>query len=173
MLGIPFVIRRFSERGTEDQTVYLRSRRCGEAGVKMRKAIRDYHAAQFAQMKAAGKAGAITAKAIQAACDEKQARKKGVLESLDQEQEAAMADATQQAALALDLATTITRMALADNYGNDKADEIIDGMTDHEMHSVVKTIELGALPKDFFQPPGTQPNPSTTPPSGAGQEKSS
>ena len=47
MLGIPFVVRRFSERGCEDETVFLRTRRCGPAGEKMRVAIRRYHAATF------------------------------------------------------------------------------------------------------------------------------
>jgi hypothetical protein len=172
MLGIPFTIRRHSPAGVEDQVVYLRTHRCGQAGDKMRTAIRTYHRASFAQAKAAARAGGLMRESLAGLSEDKASRIKA-LEKIATDQTAAMDLATEQAEAAIASAVEVARQALIDNYGKDRAEEIVDGLTEHELHGILGTVEMGSMPKDFFPSPAIQPNPSGTEPSGSGQAKSS
>jgi hypothetical protein len=168
MLGIPFVIRRFSDAGVEDVTVFLRTRRSGQAGDKMRKHLRAYHAAVFAQTKAAGKAGSLMRRALSGETQPGEAE----LEKIEAEQSAAMDSAQKESETALEEAQEVCLCALKDNYG-EKEEELVDGLTDHELHGLVSTIEMGAMPRDFFPSPGIPPKSSSMEPSGSGPAKSS
>lgn len=166
MFGIPFTIRRENSAslgnkpGTEERVVYLRSRRCGDLGEKMRKLFRQYHASTFAQMRAATRAGSGTTRAMSSQDDPI------ALEKILAEQESAM-DAAQKAAQEqLDAAEQIAVMALSDNYPKEQVSDIVDGLTDHELHGIVSTLELGSMPKDFFPSPAIQPKQSDTSQSG-------
>ena len=160
MFGIPFTIRRENsdsagnKPGVEEQVVYLRTRRCGDLGEKMRKLFRQYHAAAFSQMRAATRAGAGTTRAMSAQDDTE------ALEKILADQEAAMDAGRNAANEQLEAAEQIAAMALADNYPKDKVSELVDGLTDHELHGIVSTLELGSMPKDFFPSPAIQQKPN-------------
>jgi hypothetical protein len=159
MVGIPFTIRRTSsELGVQDEVVYLRSRRRGEAGESMRRHIRDYHAALFTQMQSAAKAGRLSGQVTEGAAVE-------VLEQVDADLGATLATAGAAGDRALEHAEHVARLALQENYG-ERAAELLDGLTDKELHAIVSTVEVGQMPADFFGRPDTPPKPSATGPSG-------
>jgi hypothetical protein len=163
MIGIPFIIRRQSDRGTEDTTVYLRTRRISETGRSMRQEIRRFHDATIAQSKAASRAAALVAVAM-----------KGMdngplgdpapfdLEALLEKQDKEMTEARNQADAAIDAATKIALMALEENYPPAVLTEFVDMLTDRELRAIVSTVEMGAMPADFFTLPGIHPLPSST-----------
>lgn len=160
MFGIPFTIRRTSERGIEDEVVYIRSYRRGAVGQKMRQLMGEYHAATMRQMQSAAQAGA--------AMNESLGGTEGRdLQGIADRQQKALDDALAQSARALKAAEEIAANALAENYPDDVREKILDKLTDHELHGLVSTIEMGAMPKDFFALHDIQPRPSTTGPSGA------
>jgi hypothetical protein len=161
MFGIPFTIRRWSDAGVEDRTVYLRTRRCGEAGEAMRTALRKYRKLVFEQARVANKAGMMAAQAMTPSGDLDQDGRLAKLEKLAADSDAAMESAGALQAEALELAQKIAGMALQENYGS-ASSEIIDGLTDTELHAIVGSLELGQMPKDFFQSLDTQPKPNTT-----------
>ena len=166
MLGIPFTIRRFPERGVEDVDIYLRTRRRGPAGEKMRREIRAYHQAQFDRMKAASRAGMLVNRAT-SLTEIDDALRVEALEKIEADQIAQMDLARLRAEDTLEHAEAIAACALADNYPREQAEEIVDGLTDQDLHGIVATIEMGAMPKDFFPLPATPPSPSSTAPSGS------
>ena len=156
MVGIKFVVRRASEAAEiEDRTLYLRSRRTGEAGQEMRRRIRGYHHAVFEQFKQAGRAGRMTDRADLAEAGAE------ALERIDREQGEALEHAQEAAWAALEHAEQIALLALQENYGA-AAKGLLDDLTDRELHAIVSTIEMGQMPADFFQSPGIPPKPSAT-----------
>lgn len=170
MIGIPFTIRRTdSEQGIVETVVYLRSRRRGAEGEKMRKAIRDYNRTQFEQSRNVSRAAAAVARMHilgEGAGEE-------ALEKVLADQEAAM-DASETAReQQLARAEEITALSLADNYGPEEAQRLLDVMTDEELCAVVQTIEHGAMPPDFFRSRGTPPKQNSTQQDGDGPSASS
>ena len=175
MIGIPFTVRREDEGGVVDRTIYLRSRRRGPEVEKMRAAIRAYNRAIFGQGKQASRAGMLMTRALAGEMAEGEDLDKRLadLERIDREQEAAMTEAQELAQKALDRAEEIAELALRENYGEQTA-QILNELTDRELHAIVGTVEMGAMPKDFFPSPATPPKPSSiSPPGSAPAEPSS
>jgi hypothetical protein len=169
MIGIPFEIRRSSDRGAESETIYLRSRRRGPEGEKMRAAIALYRRSQMDQVRLATKVGSLTQRFLSAmgeapvGLDLASSRPDSA--ALETSQREALEAAGCMAERAICAAEEIARLALIENHGAD-TERIVDGLTDRELHAIVATIEQGAMPKDFFPLPGTQPSASATSPSG-------
>jgi hypothetical protein len=160
MTGIPFVVQRENGRGQiERKTIYLRSRRRGPAGEKMRLALREYNQALLEQSRCAMKAGTIMAKlAGEPTLAE--------MEAVEREQLGSVARAQELGAKSLELAEQIAEQALADNYEGPAREEILDELTDKELTAIVSSIELGAMPNDFFQFLDTQQKRSSSAASG-------
>ena len=185
MIGIPFTIRRQNERGqVEDEVVYLQSRRRGPTGESMRQHLRNFMKARFEQQRASSRAGMALAKAGLAmtgpeigTADDAEGRRAesrlAELEKLDASQEKEMQAAQASAATCIAEAEEVARLALSDNYGAERAGDIIDKLTDRELNWLVETIEMGAMPADFFTSRGTPPKPSSTVPSGSEPAKPS
>jgi hypothetical protein len=95
------------------------------------------------------------------------------LEKLLAEQERGMAESAQAADAAIQAADLVARLALYGNYPPEAVEEHVDMLTDKELRAVVATVELGAMPADFFTSSGTPPSPSTTTPSGPSLESGS
>lgn len=160
MIGIPFTIRRAGpDNPVVDEVVYLRTRRSGEAGASMRRAMVDYREATMAQMRQAAR----TARLADAAGTISDV---AALERVERDVAAAMEESNAQGARALAAAETIALLSLYENYDPQEADRIMDQLTERELHAIVATLELGQMPKDFFGPAATQPKPSGTGPSG-------
>jgi hypothetical protein len=164
MIGLPFTIRRHSPNGLVDETVYLRSRRTGEVGRKMREALREYHRRQFDQQRAAAQAAMLLGKALAGA----DALGAGIdLEKIAADQDVAMTRAQELARGALELAELVAALALASNYDVGNVERVMDLLTDRELHAIVGLVEVGQVPADFFASPGIPPMPSATGHSGA------
>lgn len=164
MIGIPFTVRRFSARGVEEITLYLQTRRGA-----MRKALRAYHDAMMAQSTAAARVAGLMARAMQA-------EQSGValdLEKLLAQQESEMAESSRHAEMAMAAAEEVARESLSGNYPDVEVDAIMDRLTDKELRAIVATVELGAMPADFFTSSGTPPSPSSIMPSGPSPESGS
>jgi hypothetical protein len=166
MLGIPFIIQRESKTDgiarLERETIYLRSRRRGEAGEKMRKAIREYNKQNLAFGRLATKAAVAIGKLENADVQPTQQQ----LEDIEQNQSANYEAAQNARIAALAAAETVAEQALVDNYGEGVKD-ILDRLTDRELDAIVGSVEMGAMPKDFFTHLDTQQKQSTTLQSGA------
>lgn len=166
MIGIAFVVRRTSDMaGLSDEVLYLRSRRRGDAGASMRRHLKAYHAAVYGEIKLAARASRLA---------EQAGEKTGIkaLEQVEAQLAASIDQAAADNAAAIEHAEEIARLALIENYGG-RTEEVLDRLTDRELHGVVSTIELGQMPKDFFGSPDTQPKPSATGPSGSSPAKRS
>jgi hypothetical protein len=169
VIGIPFTVRRTGERGVDDAVIYLTSRRVGDVGREMRAALREYHDGLQAHGTASMRVAAVMAKAMKAEQD-------GValdLAALLDEQERHVAAGAQASERAIQASARVARLALLANYGEQQADEIVDRLTDRELRAICETVELGAMPRDFFTSGDTQPKPSTTGPSGLSPESAS
>jgi hypothetical protein len=162
MIGIPFTILRESERGVEEETIFLRSRRRGPEGEKMRQAIREHNRALLEQSRQA--VDAATAVGKLRAGDLSQAD----LEQVRNAQGAAFEAAQNAGRKALEMAEAVAEAALAENYEAAAREKILDKLTDSELIAIVNTIELGAMPKDFFLSLDTLRNQSSIRRSGAG-----
>lgn len=159
MFGIPFIIQRFSASGVEREEIYLRTHRRGPAGEEMRKTLRRYHDAAIAQQRAAADAGIALGRAMNAGGENAtEAVLQGIADTTDKASVAATESSRQQ----LLFAEILMEMALKDNYPQEKVDQIMDGITDAELHAVVGTIEQGAMPKDFFTSLDTRLSQSST-----------
>lgn len=160
MLGIPFIIQREGERGIQRETVYLRSRRRGEAGEKMRKAIREHNAKNLEHSRMASKAVAAMRK-VTGLDGEITTASETALRELEQTQGALFEAAQNARNAALAAAEIVAEEALRDNYG-DRVTEILDGLTDAELDAIVSTVEIGAMPDDFFTSLDTRQKRNTT-----------
>ena len=173
MIGIPFEIRRFSERGAEMETVFLRSRRRGPEGVKMRQAISSYRRAQLDQARLASKVGLLTQRFLSAlGADEPAAASPAAGAALEAEQTAGLSAAADASEEALRQAELIAQFALQENHGDD-TDRIVGMLTDRELHAIVATVEQGGMPKDFFPSAAIPPSANAISPSGVSPAKPS
>ena len=160
MFGIAFRIRRDSTEGVTEKVVYLRSRRRGPEGEKMRAAIKAYHRASFDQARLAAKVGAMMNRGLSG-------ETAGMsLEDIEAKQTSALAEAQNCSSVALEQAEIVATLALDENYGAEEAAKMVGDLTDHELHGIIGAIELGSMPKDFFPSPDIQPKLSTTGSSG-------
>jgi hypothetical protein len=163
MLGIPFTLRRHDDKlGMRDEVVYLATRRMGPQGEAMRKQIRAYHKAFFGQALAAQGCALVATQALGPALESKdRAARIAALQEVEKRQLEKVEAGQAASEAALEAAAAVGILALEPNYGPE-AQGIVDRMTDHELHALVTTIEMGALPKDFFPSPGTPPSASST-----------
>lgn len=169
MFGIPFTIVREGDAGGVINTIYLRTYRRGRQGNKMRECMKAYRAAIQGQAKAAGKIPVHLAQATKVAQQENSLE---ALEKLAAEQDAIITESNNFATLALAAAEEITDISLSENYG-EGTNEIMNGLTDRELHAIVGTLEMGEMPKDFFQFVEAQKKASITGRSGDTQVPSS
>lgn len=160
MLGIPFIIQRESQNGVERETIYLRSRRCGEAGDKMRQAIREHNSQNLMHSRLATKAVIALGKLDGENLNMAQ------LEDIERNQTLSFEAAQKARIAALAAAQVVAEQALVDNYG-EGVQAIVDRLTDKELDAIVGTVEMGAMPKDFFTHLDTQQKQSITLRSGA------
>lgn len=147
MFGIPFTIIRECEMGGVIETVYLRTYRRGGKGDEMRKCLKAYHAATIGQSRAAGRIPVLLGQAAKVAQENDSL---AMLEKLAEDQEKIISESVGCSAEALVAAEQIAELALQENYA-EKTTEIMDKLTDRELHAIVGTIEMGEMPKDFFQ----------------------
>lgn len=170
MIGIPFTIQRESEHGAEIETIYLRTRRRGPEGEKMRRLIREYNQADLAQKRASIKVAMFYALV---AGNGEHTPDLAALEKADKDQDEAIAVGNAAAKTALECAELIAELALRENYPQELAEKILDKLTDVELRAIVSTIEMGAMPKDFFQSLDIQRKQRPTGHSGNAQVESS
>jgi len=168
MFGIRFTILREGDIGGMPETIYLRTYRRGEAGIEMRKQLRSYHALDMQKNKAAVQIPTLVAQAQK--CIET-GSPEGLLD-VAAKQDLVIASATAAAEQQLQVAEQIAELALKDNYG-EKLDSIVDKLTDRELHAIVGTIELGEMPRDFFQSLEARQKRNSTGQSGASPDVSS
>ncbi|MCE5257005.1 MAG: hypothetical protein LLF89_09195 [Spirochaetaceae bacterium] len=147
MFGIPFTIVREGDVGGVIETIYLRTYRRGRIGKQMRNHLQAYHAAAQGQAKAAGR---IPVNMVQASRVAQEADSLAALEKLAAEQESIITESNKHGQAMLDAAEAIAELSLQENYA-DRTDEIMNKLTDRELHAIVGTIEMGEMPKDFFQ----------------------
>ncbi len=95
------------------------------------------------------------------------------LEAILADQRKSIEEASEAVQTALKAAEKVAELALEENYGPGELERIMDGLSDHELRKIIETIELGAMPADFFPSPGTRPKPAITAPSGTSPEKPS
>lgn len=167
MIGLTYRLLRDSEDGPVEKHLVLSTRRRGEAGEAFKRRLAQFKDAVFEKDRAAQRWSALQAR----------------LASLPPEGDAFMA--TQEKADACyDLLRTtdaamyaaaeeLVRSSLAENYGAEGADALLDFMTEQDLRGCVALIQSGELPKDFFPYPGAQPKPSSTSPAASGQGASS
>ena len=160
MNGVPVKIL----RNGEQETIYLSTRRSGDAGNKLRVAKRRYHKAEARVAKLASSMIIISDKA-DALIAEGKSLADGTLEELYARHEKVLDEMHDAKDKALELAEEVVRLALKENYGK-KSDEIMDCLTDRQLAQCVGIIETGQTPADFFQSPDTQPSESGMSPTG-------
>jgi hypothetical protein len=166
MFGIPFTVIRESDVGGMIETIYLRTYRRGPLGDEMRKAIKAYHDATNGQNRAAAQVPIILGKATKLSMEETNIE---AMEKLAAEQDAAIEQSTQSGRDALQAAEKVAEVALRENYG-EKTEAVLDRLTDRELNAIVGTVEMGAMPKDFFQWTEDRRKQISTGPSGAAPE---
>lgn len=170
MFGIAFTTYREGETGGQSETFYLRTYRCGGKGDAMRGQLKAYHQAMNEQNKLAGKIPINLVKATKVA---EQADSLEALEQLADEQARIMQASEKAGEDAVKAAETLVGLALEENYSAEDINKILDQLTDRELHAVVGTIELGEMPKDFFQSLEARRKLNTTGPSGGTPARSS
>jgi len=167
MLGIPFRLLAETDDGPVDKTILLRSRRIGEAGKRMQQAIREYHRAEFAMVKATSRWQALDDRiaALGAAHED--------VPQLEDKRDALVDEVSELDEASLEAAVAVVRGALVDNYGAKGADELLDQLNNKQVRSMVMLIETGQLPADFSPGPEPQPKSTTTERSGGSPARSS
>jgi hypothetical protein len=148
MIGIPYRISRQAEDGTlADKTVYLATPRSGERGNALRRAIRDQRRLSFELAEAAGR------------LERQQRRVEKAMDSAADlsSEDAALTACTKTVALLLEAVEDATELAvklsLEQNYGADKAAEVLDQLATQDLNGMLLAIEQGQQPKDFFPSP--------------------
>lgn len=161
MTGLRFRLVRDTPEGPVDKTLYLATRRTGEAGKAMREAKREFYRLEFACARAAQR--------YQAA----DARVRGLApgdpgqEAAVEKRDALLDQIRETGENATDAAERMVRLSLTANYGADGANDLLDQLTDKEVRAMVSVIETGELPADFFGEGAARPRPTTISPSGA------
>ena len=162
MLGVPFVIRGDGQDPTEEETVYLSTRRRGDAGAKMKQLRRQYHKLEFESAKALRAVALVMTKAERLKEEDPQFDEK--LARLAAEQDSASGKAEQLQVDLMEVAEELVGAALRENYQK-KTDGILDRMTDAELRAAIVVMETGEGPVDFFRSNATpQKSPTTSPP---------
>ena len=159
MIGIPYRIARDSDSdGRVDKVIYLATRRMGEAGKALKDAKREYYKTQHACAKVALRYQAADArlKALPTNDKSRPAQELKIEEFLD-----SMRQAGEEA---VDAAERVVRLSLTENYGKEKASEILDGLIDKDLHGCVQALEMGEQPKDFFPSGDPLRKPTSTSP---------
>jgi len=168
MLGIPYrLLRQAEDDGPVDKTLFLATRRSGEAGKSMRSAMREYRKHQMAMAKASQRYGTTEARIRKLGPDHEK------LDGLIEKRDAQFDKLMDAEALALEAAENVVRLSLTENYGKDKALEAMDQLTDSDMHEMVVTIQTGEQPDDFFQSREDRERLSSTLPPGGSPSESS
>jgi hypothetical protein len=162
MLGLPFVLRRWDDAGFPvDERVFLRSRRRGDRGEKMRRLMKLYRKLSVSQTSNAARVARLMQQALAGGVEMGEER----LADIDRQQSEATEAAQSAAEEQLALAEEIVEMSLEENYGEQTV-AILDRLTDAELHAAVATIEMGAMPRDFFRYRDIPPSGNSTKPSG-------
>lgn len=147
--GIP--MRFWNHREDREETVYLSTRRSGEAGQELRSLRHQYNACE-ARMRKIGRDMRLVTVGV---------RDDMPIEKL--REAAAEQDNLQAQLLSVELsldeiAHQLVRKALADCHGPDEAVRILDCLSDRQLHQAVRMLEIGEEPQDFFDGRGTRPS---------------
>jgi len=156
MIGIPYRLMRSPDTGAVEKVVYLSTRRSGEAGESMKAARGEYRSAQRDLYKAAQRHRSLARRVEQIDAEDDR------LDKLTTDQETAFDAISAAQGVADTAAERIVRLSLTANYGNEKAVEIIDLLTDDDLHDMVLTMQTGEQPDDFFPSPGLPGKPTST-----------
>lgn len=169
MLGIPVSI----VRDGKDETIYLSTRRSGPAGQAMRDAKRRYNDACLQIAKGTTKLSLLMVRVKQIPDDADPASPEELRRAgrLAEDLQALCADADkisdelQSARQAVqDAAEDLIGLAIRDNHGPE-TEAILDCLSDAQIQTLVKVIESGEPPEDFFIYRATPPSASTILPS--------
>lgn len=167
MIGIPYRLLRDTEEGPVDKTVYLATRRSGEAGQAMKEAKRAFHKHEMAVGRAYKRYQSLDVRVRRL-----EASGADSVDQVIEQRDEAFARIQEEADLANDAAEKVVRLSLKENY-HDQTDSILDICTDKDLAAMVVVIETGELPKDFFGSGGPPPKSSSTEPSGDSPEEPS
>jgi len=162
MIGIPYRIMRDSDQeGLVEKTVYLATRRSGEAGESMRQSRRDFNKHNLAAAKAGKRLLSVDRRLENLPADDER------LDALENESEKLLGVIQEQSDKAQEAATKLVRLSLTEVYGtNEKAGEIMDMLSDKDVLGMVLAIESGEQPEDFFPSPDRRPRQTSTSPPG-------
>ena len=147
--------------------VYFATRLPGPAGEQMREHKNAYYRAL------ARESGCLQRVVL---LGEKAGRKNLGVEDLEKildEQDAALSKQLDAKEEMQEHALAFLRLSLSPNYPGGLADEILAKFTDAQLNSLVKAVEVGEVPGDFFPSRGTPPSESTTSTSGGDASASS
>lgn len=142
-----------------EKVFYFATRRRGDAGVALRKRLSDYQDAQLVVGKSYSRHEYMSARlgVVDPASDE-------YLRLVD-ECESLLEQIVTAKRAAVEAAHEVALCSLKENYGAEKAAEIVDQMTDAEIAASITLIETGQAPADFFVSPGQREKQTSTPPS--------
>lgn len=145
MLGIPYrVMRQSSDEGPVDKTLFLATRRSGEAGDAMREAMREYRRHQMAMAKASQSYRTAEARIAKLGGDDER------VERLIEQRDGQFERLLESEQAALKAAENLVRLSLTENYGRANALAAMDQLCDDDLHEMVVTIQTGEQPEDFF-----------------------
>lgn len=151
MNGIPLRI----WRDAAWETVYLSTRRSGETGCAIAQARAEFRA----QSRLAAREAKLAAIVGAAARDDDPLER---LMELSARQDQHMADHERLDQAAMDAAREAARLALADCHGADEAARILDCLSDGHLRRIMRVLDVGEAPDDFFGHRGTPPSASGT-----------
>jgi len=158
MLGIPVNI----IRNGKDETIYLSTRRSGVIGQAMRDAKRRYNTACLQIAKNTTKLNLLMVR-VQKIPDEAD-HLAGDLQTLCADADK-ISDALQVAReTAQEAAEELITAAIGDNHGPE-TEAILDCLSDAQIQTLVKVIESGEPPEDFFQYRAIPPSANSISPS--------
>jgi len=144
MVGIPFkLVRQGDESGTVDKTVYLATRRRGEAGEALRNAIRAYVRTQHDIGKVYQRYITANARLEELAADHER------VDEFIVEREKYYEELADKERAGCEQAETVVRLSLTETMNKGPALDVLDMLTDADLHEMCETIQTGAQPSDF------------------------
>jgi len=161
MIGLTYRLRRDSDDGPVEKSMVLATRRSGPAGDSFKQQMRDYKTEVFRKDRAAQRWQGLAARLN--ALGKSDARVAELQAQADQAyDEMRLADEGMYAA-----AEHLVRLSLAENYGREGADALLDFFTEGDLRACVSLIQCGELPSDFTPYPAEAPKPNSMSPAGS------
>lgn len=167
MMGIPYrLVRQADEKGTIDKVLYLSTRRSGQDGQVMTDAKREFRKQRREIAKVFSRFEALDRKLkslppMDPDYDKTMDARERALDKYAKAEEAAQVAAEK-----------IVKASLRLNYG-DKANEMMDQLTNADVINMVDTLEMGEQPEVFFRSDDPRSKRKATSPQGDGSVGSS